>query len=93
MKLNEEFKTILELNYDGIFTILLALCGGLYHWLRNNLFYYEATIMDQQVKVVGFLFGVVATIMLFFGGYRLGQRQTGAEGGTIGFRNGNGPAM
>jgi len=49
--------------------------------------------MDQQVKVVGFLFGVVATIMLFFGGYRLGQRQTGAEGGTIGFRNGNGPAM
>ena len=27
--------------------------------------------MDQQVKVVGFLFGVVATVMLFFGGYRL----------------------
>jgi len=29
--------------------------------------------MDQQVKVVGFLFGVIAAVMLFFGGYRVGH--------------------
>jgi len=29
--------------------------------------------MDQQVKVVGFVFGVMATVMLFFGGYRVGH--------------------
>ena len=39
----------MELKNDGFFTILLALCGGLYHWLRNNLFYYEATIMNEAL--------------------------------------------
>lgn len=31
---------------NGIFKLLLDLCGGLYHWLRNNLFYYEAEMKD-----------------------------------------------
>ena len=40
---------ILELMNDRILTILLALCGGLYHWLRNNLFYYEAEMILYDI--------------------------------------------
>ena len=58
-----ELENILELNYDGIFTILLALCGGLYHWLRNNLPYYEATIMNADIFLWGFVAGTWATCL------------------------------
>ena len=54
----------MELNYDGFFTILLALCGGLYHWLRNNLPYYEATIMNAFVW--GVIVGWVAHALWVF---------------------------
>ena len=37
---------------DGFFTILLALCGGLRHWLRNNLPYYEAEMIFLLLLVV-----------------------------------------
>ena len=36
---------------DGFFTILLALCGGLRHWLRNNLFYYEAEMILYDIEL------------------------------------------
>ena len=42
---------ILELKNDGFFTILLALCGGLYHWLRNNLPYYEAEMILYDIEL------------------------------------------
>ena len=46
------FKHDMELKNDGFFTILLALCGGLYHWLRNNLPYYEAEMIFLLLLVV-----------------------------------------
>ena len=46
-----EFENILELMYDRILTILLALCGGLYHWLRNNLPYYEAEMILYDIEL------------------------------------------
>jgi hypothetical protein len=32
---------------DGILIILSNLCRRLHHWVRDNLFYYEATIMTE----------------------------------------------
>lgn len=48
---------------NGILIILSNLCGGLYYWLRDNLFYYEATIMNADVFLWGFVAGTWATCL------------------------------